>query len=151
MKKVIGRTEKIDFPDFGMTGLDAKVDTGAYTSAIHCHDVKRFTEGTSEMVSFRLLDPSHPDYNHLKMTLPVKKVKRIRNSFGNVQKRIIVETRISIHGKTYKTDLSLADRSRQNYPVLLGRKAIYKRFVVDVSEKNLSWIQKNSSNKKTIS
>jgi hypothetical protein len=140
IRKMIGRVEQIDFPEFDIRDIDAKIDTGAYTSAVHCHAVSCFVDeqtGT-EMVSFRLLDPSHPAYNNREIVLPVKARRKIRNSFGQVQKRIIVETKMRIFGKLYRLELSLADRSKQEYPVLLGRKALYKRFIVDVSQKNLS-------------
>lgn len=149
--RTIGRVEKIDFPDFNLFEIDAKVDTGAYTSAIHCHDIVSFKEDEQEMVSFKLLDPSHPAYNHKEIKLPVKARRNIKNSFGQVQKRIIVQARMRIYDKTYKVELSLADRSKLEYPVLLGRKALYNRFIVDVSQKNMAYNLKQHSinNEKT--
>ena len=38
-KKVIGRIDKADFPLLGLFDIDVKIDTGAYTSSIHCHKV----------------------------------------------------------------------------------------------------------------
>ncbi|MCH8567640.1 MAG: RimK/LysX family protein [Balneolales bacterium] len=137
-KRVIGRVESIGFPEFGITEIDAKIDTGAYTSAIHCHEVKAFMKDDEEWVRFKLLDPHHPAFNHKEFTMPVFARKRIKNSFGQTQKRIIVQTKMLIFGKKYKIELSLADRSKLEFPVLLGRKAIRNRFVVDVSLKNVA-------------
>lgn len=36
MKKIIGRTDLIDFPELDLWNIGAKIDSGAYTSAIHC-------------------------------------------------------------------------------------------------------------------
>ncbi len=130
--------ERIGLPDFNIRAMEARVDTGAYTSAIDCRVIESFTAENREMVKIQLADPSADSENEIEVTLPIKKRKKIRSSFGRVQTRIIIEARIRLHGKIFKTDFSLADRSRQKYPVLLGRKAIYKRFVVDVSEKYLS-------------
>lgn len=143
--RTIGRVEKIDFPDFNLFEIDAKVDTGAYTSAIHCHDIVSYEDNGAEMVSFKLLDPSHPAYNHKEIILPVKARRKIKNSFGQVQKRIIVQARMKIYNKVYKVELSLADRSKLEYPVLLGRKALYNRFIVDVSQKNVAFSLKQKS------
>lgn len=145
IKPVIGRVEKIDFPELGIYEIDCKTDTGAYTSSIHCHNIETFRNGDTEMVRFRLLDPSHPAYNHKEFVLPVKSRRKIKSSFGAIQKRIIIQTKMLIFGKLYVIELSLADRSRMTYPVLMGRKALNKRFLVDVSAKNLSYKQKLSS------
>ena len=40
MKKIIGRLEKVSFPAFQLHNIDAKIDTGAYTSSIHCKKAK---------------------------------------------------------------------------------------------------------------
>ena len=40
MKKVLGRVDKIDFPQLHLSNIDVKIDTGAYTSAIHCSKIK---------------------------------------------------------------------------------------------------------------
>ncbi|MCC5933105.1 MAG: RimK/LysX family protein [Candidatus Cyclonatronum sp.] len=145
-KAVIGRIEKIDFPELGIEEIDCKIDTGAYTSSIHCHDIEPFTQDGREMVRFRLLDPTHPAFNHKEIVMPVKTRRKVKSSFGNTQKRIIIQTKMLIFGKLYVTELSLADRSKMTFPVLMGRKAISKRFLVDVSKTNLSHKSKLSSN-----
>ena len=38
-KQLIGRVDKIDFPLLNLFEIDAKIDTGAYTSAIHCSKI----------------------------------------------------------------------------------------------------------------
>ena len=53
-KQTIGRREVIDFPSLGLYGIVAKVDTGAYTTALHCHDIRE-EEG---VLYFKLLDPT---------------------------------------------------------------------------------------------
>jgi hypothetical protein len=133
-KTTIGRREFIDFPDLGLTGIEAKIDTGAYTSSIHCHDIRILASGHQRMVQFRLLDPGHPAYEQRIHELPVVKQKIVRSSSGDEENRAIVRTRIRIGGHVYLTDLSLTDRSGMEYPVLLGRKALRKRFVVDVAK-----------------
>lgn len=136
--KVIGRREVIDIPDLGLMGIDAKIDTGAYSSAIHCHDIRLVKTDDRKYVEFYLLDPTHPDYNDKKITLPVLKERRIKNSFGKSQKRFIIKTNMILHGETISVECSLADRSNLEYPILLGRKVCKNRFLVDVSRVNLS-------------
>ncbi len=141
-KKVIGRREEISLPDLDLQNVDAKVDTGAYTSALHCHDVELFESDGKEMVRFKLLDPGHPQYNHKEFELPVVRIKKIKSSSGHTQKRVIIKTTMVLYGKKYMAEFSLADRTNMVYPVLLGRKAISGKFIVDVSKFNISNLER---------
>jgi len=132
-KKVVGRIEKIDFPEWDLFDLDAKLDTGAFTSSLHCHHIELSHD--SKNVSFFVLDPSHPEFEDRKFSYPVSDIKMIRSSNGIAEERIIVKTKIHILGNEYSLELSLTDRSEMRNPVLLGRKFIRNKFIVDVSEK----------------
>jgi hypothetical protein len=138
VKLLIGRKEKVDFPTLGLHGIDAKVDTGAYTSAIHCDSIRAVRKGGKRFVRFRLLDPSHPFYDGREIRKPLLGRKKVKSSFGQTEFRYIVKTRIEIFGTTHDIELSLCDRSRMEHPILLGRKFIQDKFVVDVSKFDLS-------------
>lgn len=144
-KRVIGRREKADFPELGLSEIDAKIDTGAYTSAIHCHDVEIFEQDGEQRVRFKLLDPNHKAYNHKSFETRVHKIKKIKSSSGQAQMRCIIKTKINFTDKPFEIELSLADRSAMEYPVLIGRKALVGRFVVDVSQLNSIHKEKNKS------
>ena len=133
-KTIIGRREFIDFPDLGLSGIEAKIDTGAYTSSIHCHDIRIHSGAEGKLVEFKLLDPDHPAYEQRVLELPLIKQKVIRSSSGDEENRAIIRTEVRVGGHTFMTDISLTDRSGMDYPVLLGRKAIRKRFIVDVAK-----------------
>jgi hypothetical protein len=135
-KRVIGRTDIVDFPELGLTDVRAKVDTGAYTSAIHCYKV-RVVKGK---ITFYL--PAHRSEKHQKFTTDKFELKAIKNSFGQTEMRYVIKTKVVLFGKTYKTEFSLADREQMRYPVLLGRKLLRNRFLVDVSLENVSYSQK---------
>lgn len=133
--KVIGRIEKVAFPEWKLTGIDAKIDTGAYTSSLHCHHIERYKEDGKDFVRFNLLDPSHETYNEKAFKLPIFKIKTIKSSNGLTEERIIVKTKIKVFDDVFDAELSLTDRSEMKYPVLIGRKLIRNRFVVDISQK----------------
>lgn len=118
--------------------LDAKIDTGAYTSSLHCHNVKFFTEEGEQIVVFHVLDPKHPEYENKPYRARVHKMKKIRSSNGQVEERIIIKQKVQFSGKERVIELSLSNRSKMRYPVLLGRKFLSGRFIVDVSKKYLS-------------
>lgn len=128
-KQVIGRREVIDFPELGLYGITAKIDTGAYTTALHCHDIHE-KDGA---LYFKLLDPTHPDYNEQVQKFTEYTQKEIKNSSGEVEKRYIIKTIIKIGRKRIKSVISLTHRGNMRYPVLLGRKLLKNRFIVDTA------------------
>ena len=131
---MIGRREKVSFPDLGIVDIDAKVDTGAYTTALHCHDIEVKQENGKSVLYFKLLDPTHPEYNEQLQCVDLFTKKAIKNSFGEQEQRYIIKTRIKVGRKIVKTSISLTDRGNMRYPVLLGRKFLRKRYIVDVNE-----------------
>jgi hypothetical protein len=146
-KKLIGRSDKVDLPELGLFDLDAKIDTGAYTSAIHCHNIKVVNKGGKKLLHFILLDPAHPAYNEKPYYFERFSRRSIKNSFGNSERRYIIKTVVELFGKVIRTEFSLSNRGNLKFPVLLGRKFIQGRFYVDVSVINISF--RNKSNSKT--
>ena len=136
--QTIGRLESVDFPEWDLYDIDAKIDTGAYTSSLHCHHIKSMKKGDKEYVSFNLLDPSHETYNDKLFELPIHRKKVVKSSNGSTEERFVVKTEIQLFEQTFRAELSLTDRSEMRYPVLIGRKLINGRFLVDVSQKYLS-------------
>ena len=145
-RKMIGRRELVNFPDLGLRGIEAKIDTGAYTSSIHCKEVKQFTKNNTDYVSFMLLDPDHPLFDNKMIEWPVYRKKMIKNSFGQAEERYVIKTMLDFFDEKYEIEISLADRSLMEYPLLLGRKVLKRKFVVDVSKihyapKRITWIK----------
>ncbi|HVA97832.1 MAG TPA: RimK/LysX family protein [Bacteroidia bacterium] len=142
-KRIIGRSEKVDFPVLGLFDVAAKIDTGAYTTALHCHDICLKMENGKNVLYFKLLDPSHPEWNEQVQCFSEFQEKKIKNSFGNFEKRFIIKTVIKIAGKKINSVVSLTDRGNMRYPVLIGRKLIRNKFIVDVALQN-TWQTCNS-------
>jgi hypothetical protein len=125
---VIGRAEKADFGGIQID-VPAKIDTGAYSSAIWATDIK---EKDGEL-SFVLFGKGSPFYTGEVRTTRKFSIVTIENSFGHVEMRFGVEIGLSLGGKKFKAFFTLADRSKKIYPVLVGRKLLKSRFIVDVS------------------
>ena len=129
-KLTIGRNEYISLPDLHFFDIDAKIDTGAYSCSIHCDEIHLNDDGS---VHFRLLDNSHPDYHDQHIVMPVHKISHVKSSNGTMQERIFIKTPIALFGRRYLAEVSLTDRREMKYPMLIGRKYLENRFVVDVS------------------
>jgi len=127
---VIGAFELVDFPKFGISGIQAKIDTGAYTGALHCTKISEEDTGNGKVLRFSPFD--RPEVTIVEDEFIVRHVK---SSNGEREKRYFIETHITIQGKTHPIMLSLANRSEMKWPVLIGRRFLRKNhFVVDVSK-----------------
>ncbi|AGA78007.1 ATP-dependent zinc protease family protein [Echinicola vietnamensis] len=137
-KHVIGRREKISLPDWGLKMISAKVDTGAYTNAIHCEWVEEKVENGQELLVFKLLEPEHRLYTGKVIKTKKYTQKKVKNSFGNAELRYKVTTRVIMFDKAFDVEFTLSDRSKMRNAILLGRKMLRGRFLVDVDQTNLS-------------
>lgn len=136
--KIIGRREFIDFPLLNIEHVEAKIDTGAYTSAIDCNHIELKTENGKKILVFRL-------FNNATYQIEDFTRKKIKNSFGEMEERYVIKTLITIGGKKINTTISLSDRENMRYPVLIGRRLLKGKFIIDV---NL--IYTNGLNLKTV-
>jgi hypothetical protein len=140
--KIIGRKDRIDLPEFKLFDIYAKIDTGAYGCALHCHHIELLEIEGKPVLSFKVLDPSHPEYEEQTFYSRVFNDKIVKNSGGITEHRYTVKTAMIVFGKERKVEFSLTDRKDMKHPVLIGRKFLYKRYLVDVRLKNVSYKQK---------
>ena len=131
-KKIIGATTTVNFPELDWHGVPARVDTGAATSSFHCSRVKLVEKEGTTFLSF-CLDMKK---GHSKTDILVRDFKEmtVKNSFGNSERRYVIKTVVEVAGRKVSTLLSLADRHKMSFPVLLGRRLLQGRFIVDVAQ-----------------
>lgn len=139
MKITIGRIDKADFPKLFLTDIDVKIDSGAYTSSIHCANIKEITIDNENYLQFILLDKEHPLYNKKKFRTKDYTSKMVKSSNGIVEKRFMIQTEILIFNTTFSIYLTLSERKDMKFPILLGRKFLNNKFVIDPIKKNLSF------------
>ncbi|MDF1572841.1 MAG: RimK/LysX family protein [Bacteroidales bacterium] len=141
-KRLIGRSDKADFPQLELNNIDVKIDTGAYSGAIHCEHIEEIEACGKRKIRFRLLDKTHPEYNHMVFEYSNYRQKRVKNSFGVTEKRFVIETLIVLFGEAYLTEFTLSERGEMKFPVLIGRKLLNRSFIVDTAKTNISFKQK---------
>lgn len=135
MKKNIGRIDKADFPLLNLMNIEIKVDTGAYTSSIHCKNLKI----EDNYLKCNFLDEEHPLYHEREIVFDEYDVKVVKSSNGIAQARYRIKTEIILFGETKEIYLTLSDREEMKFPVLLGRKFLTRKFMVDINRTNLSY------------
>lgn len=135
-KKIVGSKEIISIVDLHLNDLDAKVDTGADSNALHCDHID--IDHDKNMVSFTLLDEVHEAYHGKRMSMPLHRIKKVKSSNGMIQERPSIKVTVSFFGKKYKSVISLTNRADMKFPMLIGRRFLKGRFLVDVSKEYLS-------------
>ncbi len=133
-KEIIGRLEYIAIPDFNLTNVEAKIDTGAYNGAIHVSLVNEFEKDDKRWIRFVILDNAHPEFSDQVYETDEFIERRVRSSNGELQHRYAVTVTLVLKGKQIKTTLGLSNRKDLRYPILIGRKIIKKHFIVDPSK-----------------
>ena len=138
-KLLLGRTDIVDFPKLDLQGIDIKVDTGAYTSSFHSHSI----EVVDNVLKCQFLDPKHEKYHEKFFLFKNFTQKNVKSSNGIVETRFTIKTEILIFNKIEEIELTLTERGSMKYPVLLGRKFLSKKIIVDTVKKNLSFKKKS--------
>jgi hypothetical protein len=131
-KKLIGRAERISLLDYGVENIPAKVDTGADISSIWASQVSE----VNGKLSFVLFAKLSPYYNGkiIELSKQDYRLTRVANSFGDREERYVVKMRVRISERLVNASFTLADRSTKTYPILLGRRLLKNKFIVDVAK-----------------
>ena len=131
-KPTLGYIEPVALPGLGIE-CAAKVDTGACTSSLHAEKIEPFERDGEAWVRFHVLfkGPS----SHIDQLCEARVIDRrvIASSNGQRSHRYIIDAQITAAGQTWQAENSLSHRGSMKYPMLLGRKAIAGRFLVDVA------------------
>ncbi len=131
---VVGWREVVSLPDLGLVGIPAKIDTGARTSSLHARVLEEFWRDGERFVRFAV------DWGGVRHHCEAVHVdlRGITSSNGDQQTRFVIKTPLTIGNLTFRAEISLADRSQMQFPMLIGRTALRRRMVVDSGH---SWLQ----------
>ena len=129
-KVIIGRTAIARFPANGSGDVPVKIDTGADRSSVWASRITVDSEGT---LSYVLFDEESPYYTGVTHSTTEYTAAVIRSSNGTAQVRYKVAMDIELEGRVIRASFTLADRSRNTYPVLIGCTLLRNKFIVDVA------------------
>lgn len=128
-RATIGRVTQIDFPKIGISNIPAKVDTGADASSVWATNIKE----RAGKLSFTLFGAGSPYYTGQVITTRYYHIRSIKNSFGHAEFRYKVRLQISLEERIINVSFTLANRADNRFPVLIGRRTLHGRFLIDVS------------------
>jgi hypothetical protein len=142
--RIIGRREYLDLPELGIFHIEAKMDTGAYTSSIHCENIVLATEGGKEVLYVTL---ELQGGTTLRFEQFAK--KKIKNSFGEMEERYVIKTIFHIGKRNIRSIISLSNRDNMRFPVLVGRRLLKGKFLIDVKQVHTGGTSAVRAHKKT--
>jgi hypothetical protein len=125
-------------------GIEAKVDSGARTSALHAEEITLVAgnEGRPEArFVVRHRDPLQgaPEAHEAasELQVPVVDERLIRSSSGDEEVRPVVLLPLRVAGQQFTAEVTLTRRDAMQYRMLLGRTALRGRFLVDSGRAHL--------------
>lgn len=119
---IIGWREHIRLPQFGIDCMPAKIDTGARTSALHAVDQELLEIDGVRWVEFMI--PVHNRRTTKRLRAPFLEEREIKNTGGVPERRLIVRTQLQMGRRKWRIDVSLANREKMEFDIILGRTAI---------------------------
>ncbi len=132
--RIVGWRELVDLPDLGLRGIPAKIDSGARTSSLHGKVIEEIERDGKQHVRFSV---EWDGEEHLSEAMLVD-IRGITSSNGETQRRYVIKTPLKIGTLKFRAEVSLADRSEMQFPMLIGRSSLRRRFVIDSGH---SWLQ----------
>jgi hypothetical protein len=139
VKTIIGWREMVFFPDISEFPMKAKIDTGAKTSALHAFNIETFTKRKVDYVAFDILPHQRSKKNMTRVVAPLIEYRNVKSSVGTETRRPVILTNVVVAGRHFLTEVTLVNRDMMGFRLLLGREALSKRFIVDVSHSFLSY------------
>ncbi len=133
---ILGWKEQGALPDWGISRLRVKLDTGARTSAIHVEDVEEIGRHTNDhgelpVVRFHVLIGNRADPERVEVESPVVRYKVVRDTGAKAERRPVVRTRIVIGPVDTEAEVTLTTRHGMNFRMLIGRLTMQDKCVVD--------------------
>ncbi len=138
LRPTIGWREFIDLPELCSIPIEAKIDTGARTSALHAHSLDIVSLDGVEHASFEL----HPFVDSETSTpcvmVPIVEHRVVTSSNGARELRPVIRVAMELAGRRQSILLTLTNRDQMGFAMLVGRSALGRKFLIDPSQKHLT-------------
>ena len=127
----VGWREWVRLPGLGVDALKAKIDTGARTSALHAWRIEPFRRGPDLWVRFEVHPLQRSEAKKVKCEARAIDERAVRNSGGQVERRYIIETELTLGRVSWAIELALTNRDQMGFRMLLGRTALPKGVLIE--------------------
>jgi hypothetical protein len=135
---LIGWREWLAFPDWGIPAVKVKIDTGARTSALHADDLQIVERDGRRFATFTVHPWQRSERDGVEVSVPLLEERAVTSSSGDASTRPVVMAVIDLDGEPHEIELTLTRRDDMGFRMLLGRKAMEGRYLVDPSHSYLT-------------
>ncbi len=132
---VIGRVEKVWIRDAKVV-LRAKIDTGAHTTSLGVENIETFKRGNRDWVRFSFLNGAGASVTLERRLVQFKPLKK--TNVPGTEIRPVILLKLCVADIYRLTQVNLARRSKLNYPILIGRRFLFAKAVVNVAQQYTS-------------
>lgn len=129
--RLAGWREWAALPDLGLGRIQAKLDTGARTSALHAYFIEPVELAGRDWVRFGIHPQRGTDSPAVEAMAPVKDRRLVADSGGHRELRWVIETLLVMGGVARRVEITLTNRDTMRFRLLIGRRALRRRFAVD--------------------
>lgn len=127
---VIGACEWVALPDLGIKAVRARVDTGARSCALHASDQQLFRRSGKDWVSFQVHVGFEAQHRAMPCEAQLLDLRQVKNTSGEIEERFTIHTPIVIGSHRWSVEITLTNRERMRYRMLLGRAAMKNHAIV---------------------
>ena len=130
-KPTVGWKEIVALPELGLRRIVAKLDSGARSAALHAEDILPYETTMGWRVAFTVHPHRSLEGRGIRCTAPLVDRREVTNSGGEMQERYVISTEILLGDDSWTAEITLTDRTRMRYPMLLGRSTLGDRYLID--------------------
>ncbi len=139
--RTLGWREWVALPELGITGVKAKIDTGARTSSLDTTDLTEFLRDGERWVRFTIYPLQETAAFEVACEARVVDLRWVTNSGGRRDQRYVISTSLAVDGEQWPIELTLAQRADMTFRMLLGRTALRKRALIDPSRSFMTGLE----------
>jgi hypothetical protein len=127
----IGWREWVALPEFGISAIQAKVDTGADSSSLHAFDQRRFTRDGIDYIRFDIHPLKRSRAASVTCEAPIVMERKVKNPGGRTELRPVISTPVVVNGVQIRAMINLTERDEMSFRMLIGRRTLRGRFLVN--------------------
>lgn len=135
---LVGWREWLAFPDWGIPAVKVKIDTGARTSALHVDELEIVERDGHRVAAFTVHPWQRSERDGVAVCVPLVDEREVTSSSGDASTRPVVMAVIDLDGAPHEIELTLTRRDDMGFRMLLGRRAMDGRYLVDPSHSYLT-------------
>ncbi|TWU02690.1 ATP-dependent zinc protease family protein [Stieleria varia] len=127
----IGWREWVMLPSLRLPPIKAKIDTGARSSSLDAFNICEIEINGVPSIQFNVHPVQRSKSHVAQCVAPIHDIRSVRSSSGQVSTRFVIVTTVRWKRSEWEVELTLADRSKMGFRMLLGREALRGRLSVD--------------------